>query len=165
MVIIATGDSGVAVLGVILVVLSFVMVAWWLNSGKLTSDFTQPVAIDPAAASDPEVLDSLAAGQKINAIRRYRELTGVSLKEAKDAIDYLELNPARKKKTGGGTLPVDAGIRDMIRRGQKEEAIRAYQNFTGVSLSDARDEIERIAWEEQEADERSRSAGRNQTLN
>lgn len=43
----------------------------------------------PEAARDPEVLAALAAGQKILAIKRYRELTGVGLKEAKDAVDRL----------------------------------------------------------------------------
>lgn len=156
MVIIATGDSGLAVLGIIILVLGVLMLVSRLNNNLAAANFAQPLNIDADAASDPEVLAYMAAGQKINAIKRYRELTGFTLKEAKDAIDYLELNPAaRKKKLASGALPVDAGIREMIRRGQKEEAIRAYQDFTGVSLNDARDEIERIAWEEQEAEERN----------
>ena len=39
------------------------------------------------AAEDPEIQDLLAKGNEIQAIKRYRELTGAGLKEAKDAID------------------------------------------------------------------------------
>ena len=50
---------------------------WWGGSGE-------GEAIDPA--SDPEIQDLLAKGNEIQAIKRYRELTGLGLKEAKDAI-------------------------------------------------------------------------------
>ncbi|GLV57408.1 hypothetical protein KDH_42440 [Dictyobacter sp. S3.2.2.5] len=40
---------------------------------------------------DTDKLQSLVqAGQKIQAIKYYREMTGVGLKEAKDAVDWLE---------------------------------------------------------------------------
>jgi ribosomal protein L7/L12 len=42
-------------------------------------------ALDPAA--DPEIQDLLAKGNEIQAIKRYRELTGLGLAEAKEAID------------------------------------------------------------------------------
>jgi ribosomal protein L7/L12 len=42
-------------------------------------------ALDPAA--DPEIQDLLAKGNEIQAVKRYRELTGLGLAEAKDAID------------------------------------------------------------------------------
>jgi ribosomal protein L7/L12 len=41
------------------------------------------------AARDPELLEALAAGKKILAIKRYRELTGASLKESKEAVDAM----------------------------------------------------------------------------
>ena len=47
-----------------------------------------PALDDEAFAAQLLVL--LAAGQKIEAIRLYRERTGVGLKDAKDAIDVLE---------------------------------------------------------------------------
>jgi ribosomal protein L7/L12 len=37
----------------------------------------------------PEVRDLVRAGKKIQAINRYRELTGVGLKEAKDVVDTV----------------------------------------------------------------------------
>ena len=46
----------------------------------------------PAPSATPfeqELLDLLRQGRKIEAIKRYREATGVGLKEAKDAVEAL----------------------------------------------------------------------------
>lgn len=50
-----------------------------------------------AAERDPRLRELLAAGKKIHAIKRYRELTGAGLKEAKDAVDALD------RRYGGGS--------------------------------------------------------------
>jgi large subunit ribosomal protein L7/L12 len=39
---------------------------------------------------DPEIRELLRSGNKINAVKRYRELTGAGLKEALDAVERLE---------------------------------------------------------------------------
>jgi ribosomal protein L7/L12 len=44
--------------------------------------------IDPA--SDPEIQDLLAKGNTAQATKRYQELTGVSLEQAKEAIDRAQ---------------------------------------------------------------------------
>ena len=49
---------------------------WWGGSGE---------GSDPI--EDPEIQDLLAKGNEIQAIKRYRELTGLGLKEAKEAIE------------------------------------------------------------------------------
>lgn len=43
-----------------------------------------------AAGASPAVADELARGNKINAIKAYREEAGVGLKESKDAVDGYE---------------------------------------------------------------------------
>ncbi len=43
-----------------------------------------------------KIADSLLAGRKINAIKEYREVTGVGLKEAKEAIDELILSLSKE---------------------------------------------------------------------
>ena len=48
---------------------------------------------DPLA--DPEIQDLLAKGNKIHAIKVYRERTGAGLKEAKDAIERWEKGAGR----------------------------------------------------------------------
>jgi large subunit ribosomal protein L7/L12 len=49
---------------------------------------SRPAAKPPSA--DAGIEASLRAGNKIEAIRRYRQLNGTSLKEAKDAVEALE---------------------------------------------------------------------------
>ena len=53
---------------------------WWGGGGD--------EAPDPA--SDPEIQDLLAKGNKIQAVKRYHELSGLGLKEAQEAIERLE---------------------------------------------------------------------------
>lgn len=48
------------------------------------------------ADADPEVLDAIRQNQKIEAIRRYRQLTGLGLKESKDAVEALEARLASR---------------------------------------------------------------------
>lgn len=55
---------------------------WWGDSGE------EGGQLDPM--SDPEIQDLLAKGNEIQAIKRYRELTGLGLAEAKDAIEQAQ---------------------------------------------------------------------------
>lgn len=50
----------------------------------------QTGAAHEAAIADPQLLALLQQKQLIGAIRRYRELTGVGLKESKDAVEALQ---------------------------------------------------------------------------
>jgi ribosomal protein L7/L12 len=40
--------------------------------------------------ADPEVMSAIRSKQKIMAIKRVRELTGLGLKDAKDLVERLE---------------------------------------------------------------------------
>jgi ribosomal protein L7/L12 len=42
---------------------------------------------EPGSGVPPEIVDLVRRNKKIEAIKRYRELTGVGLAEAKDVID------------------------------------------------------------------------------
>ena len=77
-------------------------------------------------------------GNKIEAIKVYRQATGVGLKEAKDAVEAFER---------GGTLAVDAPqaqtsqrgdvetrIAELVQAGNKIEAIKVYREATGLGL-------------------------------
>jgi ribosomal protein L7/L12 len=160
--------TAVIALGVPILILYSLM----RRSSNSTSSVVQmPLRLDPVAATDAEVLEHLENHRKINAIKRYRELTGVGLKEAKDAVDYLERNPDAviEKRTSrlstesaGSTsgTPFDSGIRDLIRQNKSHEALKVYQEFTGASLSEAAVEIERLTWEiEEQAKRAAGSAG------
>jgi ribosomal protein L7/L12 len=108
-----------------------------------------PPEVDWAAVNDPEIQDFISRGQKINAIKLYRERTGAGLKEAKDAIDYAIDNPnargTKKKQPMAGEQ--DAGLRDLIREGQIDEAIAVYRKFAGVDEYTAMDAVASIEQE------------------
>lgn len=66
------------------------------NSGLLAS-FGAPSPVDapgPFSGSDPrlprEFYEAMATNKKIQAIKIYREVTGVGLKEAKDFVDRFD---------------------------------------------------------------------------
>jgi ribosomal protein L7/L12 len=54
---------------------------------RLNIDYMDPSS-DPVLS--PQIQDALRRGNKIEAIKIYRELTGVGLAEAKDVIDKAE---------------------------------------------------------------------------
>lgn len=56
-----------------------------------------------------ELRDLLAAGQKIEAIKRYREATGVGLAEAKEAVEALERGEAVLTRK-----PVDSALETEV---------------------------------------------------
>jgi ribosomal protein L7/L12 len=54
---------------------------------RLNIDYADPNAV---STSSPQIQEALRRGDKIEAIKIYRELTGVGLAEAKRAIDGME---------------------------------------------------------------------------
>jgi hypothetical protein len=59
---------------------------------KLPEPVAQESSTEPAAetpSGDAEILELMGAGQKIQAVKLYRERHGVGLKEAKDAVEAL----------------------------------------------------------------------------
>jgi len=113
----------------------------------------QPTSFDPAqislSAIADEELQSYLPDQKIAAIKRYRQLTGTGLREAKDAVEYVIANPdaLAKSKPDASVHLVDtggAGVRDLIDEGRIEEAVRVYADFMGVDEYTARDAVAKM---------------------
>lgn len=53
------------------------------------------IAYDPFKNWPPQVTDALQRGEKIQAIKHYREATGVSLKQAKDDVEEIQRRAGR----------------------------------------------------------------------
>jgi ribosomal protein L7/L12 len=56
-----------------------------LISANLGIPYDYPVTTE----TPPEVVELVQGGNRVAAVKRYRELTGVGLKEAKEAVDAL----------------------------------------------------------------------------
>jgi len=95
-----------------------------------------------------DIKAAIGAGNKIAAIKLYRDATGAGLAEAKDAI---ELIAAGKPPPSGAaaTQPTDAmqEVSALLAAGRKIEAIRVYRTATGVGLKEAKDAVDALEGE------------------
>lgn len=133
---------GLAVLA-LLVVVGVIVVLAGKRGGEVIT-LRPPQAGQPPPGETPEQL--LRTGRKIEAIKRYRELTGVGLKEAKDAVEAMEAGRPGSLPPKSSLLREvnDAEIEQQIRSGHLIDAIKLYREKTGVGLKEARDAVE--AW-------------------
>src|SRR4051812_20385993 len=103
-----------------------------------------------------ELADLISRGKKIEAIRVYRELTGLGLKEAKDEVEALEASlagdvPRQLAADQPLTMPHALSVLPpekmtaltaLIFQSRKIEAIRLYRECTKVGLKEAKDRVE-----------------------
>jgi ribosomal protein L7/L12 len=92
-----------------------------------------------------DIKAELAAGNKIAAIKLYREATGAGLAEAKQAVELIE---AGKPPPSGAALTLSADamqeVSALVLAGRKIEAIRLYRTAAGVDLKDAKDAVDAL---------------------
>lgn len=124
------------------------------GAGRL--DFGDLSALTGKALKIAEIQRLIQSGQKIYAIKEFRETFGVGLKEAKDAVDAME---AGKSIDLSGmqvitSATASAGfqssaenldeIQRLLRGGSKIEAIKRFREMTGVGLKEAKDAVDAI---------------------
>lgn len=104
-------------------------------------------------STDPmfaDVWQALQVGNKIEAIKRYRENFGGGLKEAKDAVEQMEAgHPVSFPASMDGgfanpTAQMSDNVLRLIGAGKKIEAIKLVRDQTGLGLAEAKDAVERI---------------------
>lgn len=111
-------------------------------AGASAAPLTEPQALE-------QIQKHLGAGNKIEAIKVYRQATGVGLKEAKDAVEAMQAGQAiafnvatpRLQSTAQDPATI-AELRALLQRGNKIEAIKIYRQATGVGLKEAKDAVE-----------------------
>src|SRR4051812_41478719 len=91
-----------------------------------------------------EVLSLLEQGQKIGAIKLFRERTGVGLKEAKDVVEAMQRGQATPSDAPSDREFEDE-ISSLLEQGQKIEAIRRYRKRIGADLKESKDAVEALA--------------------
>jgi ribosomal protein L7/L12 len=102
---------------------------------------------EPTEQLQAEIRRHLAVGNKIEAIKHYREATGVGLAEAKDAVERIEAGKAPLASPADATLPdAEASrIKAMIARGETMAAIKLYRKAAGVDLKAAKEAVDALA--------------------
>ena len=93
---------------------------------------------------EDEVRELLASGNKIAAVKRYREETGVGLAEAKAAVEALEAGNSLADSVTSDDADLTYQVVSLLERGKKILAVKLYRDLTGVGLKDAKDAVERI---------------------
>lgn len=91
-----------------------------------------------------EIIKLIGAGQKLEAVKRYKNLRRTSLLEAKNFIEELT---DRLEQESPGILAAPSEleeISELIYAGQKLEAVKRYRDQRSVSLVDAKQFIEQL---------------------
>jgi large subunit ribosomal protein L7/L12 len=102
------------------------------------------MSTDPSWRS--QVAELLRQNRKIEAIKVYREASGCDLGTATTFVEQLQ------RTLASGDLPPampvsadDAALLDLLRQGQKIEAIKRYRERTGLGLKESKDAVEALA--------------------
>lgn len=98
-----------------------------------------------------ELQTLLAAGKKIAAVKLYKERTGSSLMDAKNAVEELARSGALPPTPTTfvsmhtvGDESLSAEVAALLGQGQKLQAIKLYKDRTGVRLMDAKRAVESL---------------------
>ena len=107
------------------------------------------VGLDPNTPRTMDEVRRLAvSGQLIAAIKLHREITGMGLKDSKDAVEAIArgaVPPAVPPQPGGApNAEADARILALVRQNQLIEAIKAHREAYGTGLADAKAVIDRL---------------------
>ncbi len=101
------------------------------------------------SANQVQQLKEMAAqGNKIAAIAQYREITGVSLREAKDAVEALmHAAPVSLPMSLQGSGPdpfLENRIKRLLAERKKIEAVKMYREAYQCGLKEAKDAVDLI---------------------
>ena len=106
-----------------------------------------PPPEEKVGSFEDRVLEALRAGQKLQAIRIYRQETDLGLKESKEAVDALDdklragvSHPSPLSEQKGESL--EDRILEQLRAGRKIEAIKIYRKETGTGLKEAKEAVD-----------------------
>ena len=101
-----------------------------------------------SANQEQQIKELAAEGNKIAAIKLYRETTGTSLAEAKDAVEAIMRGESVTFPTPAQVGAPDPFLEDQIKRllaeRKKIEAVRMYREAYRSGLKEAKDAVDLI---------------------
>lgn len=93
---------------------------------------------------EKQIQDLLAHGKKIEAIKRLREETGAGLKEAKDAVEAMEIGRPLSTLPTHDQESLRHEVAELLQNQGKIDAIKRFREYTGAGLKEAKDAVEAI---------------------
>ena len=123
----------------------------WRDLFGKRAESTEDVMAQAASARaqlepQSEIERLVSEGEKIEAIKLYREEYGSSLKDAKEAIDAIARGEAPPSPAVPGAPDArgrdDAGVHALIAKGELIDAITLYRELHGVGLKEAKEAVD-----------------------
>ena len=96
----------------------------------------------PTADLEKEVRSLLDQGRKIEAVKLYKDQTGVGLADAKNAVEAMQADAVPQSDIGGD---LEAELLRLLGRGETLAAVKLYKDQKGVGLADAKQAVESLA--------------------
>lgn len=127
------------------------------NCPDCGAQLEKPIVPKTVPASSEQLDDALVAeltklmksGLIINAVKRYREATGASLVEAKQAVEQLRdrstLSTPRATADSKPNAIYEKAVLDLLRDNKPMDAIRLYRQQHGTDLKTSKEAIEQLA--------------------
>ena len=121
-----------------------IAIIYYVIKSKVSNPRENYMSHDDHDDEDVEVLAQ--SGRTMAAIKAYRKLHGVGLKEAKDAVDAMLTKGYhdRNHVDDDMNLSVDEKILRIAKSGHKIQAINIYRETYGVGLKYAKDAVENL---------------------
>jgi ribosomal protein L7/L12 len=94
-----------------------------------------------------EVLQCLARGHKLEAVKILKTATGLSLMESKQIADQLEAEQGVLSRTKANPAGADWQVeaKRLLLQGQKIQAVQLCREKMGYSLQEAKERVEELA--------------------
>jgi ribosomal protein L7/L12 len=99
----------------------------------------------PNGDLEQQVRALLDDGQKIAAVKLYKDHTGVGLAEAKQAVESMQAGAGPPSTPAEMTDDLEAELLRLLGRGDKLEAVKLYRDQKGTSLLEAKQAVESLA--------------------
>ncbi|MGD8404564.1 MAG: hypothetical protein PVJ21_12950 [Anaerolineales bacterium] len=95
-----------------------------------------------------QIRELIARDQKIAAIKLYREATGSSLRDAKEAVEAIERGTAdyfpKSEQVDMPDTSLDNRIKRLLAERKKIEAVKVYRDAHNCGLREAKDAVDAI---------------------
>lgn len=94
---------------------------------------------------EEEIRELAASGNKIEAVKRYREEMGVDLASAKDAVEAIIDGQSTDETSTATNDSITDEVVSLLERGEKIQAVKLYREKSGVGLKEAKEAVEELA--------------------
>jgi ribosomal protein L7/L12 len=103
---------------------------------------------DISSQQEAQIRELIGQRRMIDAIKLYREATGVGLKEAKDAVTEMwhgrPVHPPPMQPGLGNDALLEEQIKQLLAQRQKIQAVKIYREAHNCGLKDAKDAVDII---------------------